>query len=66
MYPPLSGLTNLKWVNLECNNISDFSPLDGLPELTTMIDFLNPGASVKPGPSIEGPWLWVIAPIGHT
>ena len=60
---PLSGLTNLKWVNLERNNISDFSPLDGLPELTTMIDFLNPGASVKPGPSIEGPWLWVIAPI---
>ena len=60
---PLSGLTNLKWVNLERNNVSDFSPLDGLPELTTMIDFLNPGASVKPGPSIEGPWLWVIAPI---
>ena len=60
---PLSGLTNLKWVNLERNNISDFSPLDGLPELTTMIDFLNPGASVKLGPSIEGPWLWVIAPI---
>ena len=60
---PLSGLTNLKWVNLERNNVSDFSPLDGLPELTTIIDFLNPGASVKPGPSIEGPWLWVIAPI---
>ena len=59
----LSGLTNLKWVNLARNNISDFSPLDGLPELTTMIDFLNPGASVRPGPSIEGPWLWVIAPI---
>ena len=60
---PLSGLTNLKWVNLARNNVSDFSPLDGLPALTTMIDFLNPGASVKPGPSIEGPWLWVIAPI---
>ena len=60
---PLSGLTNLKWINLERNNISDFSPLDGLPALKTMIDFLNPGASVKPGPSIEGPWLWVIAPI---
>ena len=60
---PLSGLTNLKWVNLERNNVSDFSPLDGLPELTTMIDSLNPGASVKPGPSIEGPWLWVIAPL---
>ncbi|MCY4552617.1 MAG: leucine-rich repeat domain-containing protein, partial [Candidatus Poribacteria bacterium] len=59
----LSGLTNLKWVNLARNNISDFSPLDGLPELTTIIDLLNPGASVKAGPSIEGPWLWVIAPL---
>ncbi len=60
---PLSGLTNLKWVSLERNNVSDFSPLDGLPELTTIIDLLNPGASVKPGPNIEGPWLWVIAPM---
>ena len=59
----LSGLTHLKWVNLARNNISDFSPLDGLPALTTMIDLLNPGASVKAGPSIEGPWLWVIAPL---
>ena len=59
----LSGLTNLKWVNLARNNISDFSPLDGLPELTTIIDLLNPGAPVKAGLSIEGPWLWVIAPL---
>ena len=59
----LSGLTNLKWLNLELNNISDFSPLDRLPETATIIDLLNPGASVKPGPHIEGPWLWVIAPI---
>ena len=59
----LSGLTNLKWVNLARNNISDFSPLDGLPELTTIIDLLNPGSSLKAGPSIEGPWLWVIAPL---
>ena len=60
---PLSELTNLKWISLERNNISDFSPLDGLPELTTIIDSLNPGASVQAGPNIEGPWLWVIAPI---
>ncbi|RKU36051.1 hypothetical protein C6496_14260 [Candidatus Poribacteria bacterium] len=59
----LSGLTNLKWVNLARNTISDFSPLDGLPELTTIIDLLNPGALVKAGSSIEGPWLWVIAPL---
>ena len=59
----LSGLTNLKWISFERNNISDFSPLDGLPELTTIIDSLNPGASVQAGPNIEGPWLWVIAPI---
>ena len=60
---PLSGLTNLKWVNLARNNISDFSPLDRLPEITTIIDLLNPGSSLKAGPSIEGPWLWVIAPL---
>ena len=37
--------------------------MDELSELTTIIDLLNPGASVKPGPNIEGPWLWVIAPL---
>ena len=60
---PLSGLTNLKWLNLENNLISDFSPLEGLPETTSIFDLLNPGASVKAGPNIDGPWLWVIAPI---
>ena len=59
---PLSGLTNLKWVSLERNNVSDFSPLDGFPETATIIDLLNPGSSVKEGPQIEGPWLWVITP----
>ena len=59
----LSGLTNLTWLNLEHNLISEFSPLDGLPETTSIFDFLNPGSSVKPGPNIEGPWLWVITPI---
>ena len=61
---PLSGLTNLKWVNLEHNNISDFSPLDDLPETTEIFDLFNPGSSVKEGPKIEGPWLWVITPTG--
>ena len=61
---PLSGLTNLKWVNLEHNNISDFSPLDDLPETTKIFDLFNPGSSVKEGPKIEGPWLWVITPTG--
>ena len=59
----LSGLTNLTWLNLEHNLISEFSPLDGLPETTSIFDLLNPGSSVKPGPNIEGPWLWVITPI---
>ena len=59
---PLSGLTNLKWINLENNNISDFSPLDDLPETTKIFDLFNPGSSVKEGPKIEGPWLWVITP----
>ena len=59
---PLSGLTNLKWIDLENNNISDFSPLDDLPETTKIFDLFNPGSSVKEGPKIEGPWLWVITP----
>ena len=59
----LGGLTNLKWLNLEGNAISDFSPLDGLQQRTTIRLLHNPG-SPKHGPKIEGPWLWVIAPIG--
>ena len=58
---PLAALTNLKWLKIGDNNISDFSPLY---QLIGKIDFRaegNPG-SPKPGPIIEGPWLWVYAP----
>ena len=61
---PLKALTKLKWINLEYNEISDFSPLDGLPETTSVLQFFNPGSAIKPGPKIEGPWLWMIVPTG--
>ena len=59
---PLAGLTNLEWLNLEDNVISDFSPLEGLLGTTSIFNLLNPGSQTKPGPKIEGPWVWVIAP----
>ncbi len=61
---PLADLTHLKWVNLNNNEITDFSPLEGLRETTSIMRLFNPG-SPKGGPEIEGPWLWVIAPIGE-
>ena len=61
---PLVDLTHLKWVNLNNNEITDFSPLEGLRETTSIMRLFNPG-SPNGGPKIEGPWLWVIAPIGE-
>ena len=61
---PLTELTKLGWLNLEKNAISDFSPLDGLPETTSIFRLFNPDNTLKPGPKIEGPWLWVIVPTG--
>ena len=61
---PLTELTKLGWLNLEENAISDFSPLGGLPETTSIFRLFNPANTLKPGPKIEGPWLWVIIPTG--
>ena len=60
----LVDLTHLKWVNLNNNEITDFSPLEVLRETTSIMRLFNPG-SPNGGPKIEGPWLWVIAPIAE-
>ena len=59
---PLAGLTNLKWLVIQGNQISDISPLEGFREnITTFVWHDNP-AFPEAGPSIEGPWLWVVLP----
>ena len=59
---PLAGLTNLKWLVIHRNEISDISPLEGFREnITTFVWHDNP-AFPETGPSIEGPWLWVVLP----
>ena len=59
---PLAGLTNLKWVIIPENEISDISPLDGIREnIPTFVWYDNP-AFPETGPSIEGPWLWIVLP----
>ena len=58
----LAGLTNLKWLVIQGNQISDISPLEGFREnITTFVWHDNP-AFPEAGPSIEGPWLWVVLP----
>ena len=58
----LARLTNLKWLVIQENLISDISPLDGFREnITTFVWHDNP-AFPEAGPSIEGPWLWVVLP----
>ena len=59
---PLAGLTNLKWLVIQGNQISDISSLEGFREnITTFVWHDNP-AFPETGPSIEGPWLWVVLP----
>ena len=58
---PLAGLTNLTWLGVYRNEISDISSLDGLRENITFLWHANP-AFPKGGPTIEGPWLWVVLP----
>ena len=59
---PLAGLTNLKWLVIQGNQISDISFLEGFREnITTFVWHDNP-AFPETGPSIEGPWLWVVLP----
>ena len=59
---PLAGLTNLKWVIIPENEISDISSLDGIREnIPTFVWYDNP-AFPETGPSIKGPWLWIVLP----
>ena len=59
---PLAGLTNLKWLVLNHNEIPNLSPLDGIrANMNTLVWHDNPGFP-KVGPTIEGPWLWVVLP----
>ena len=59
---PLAGLTNLRWLVAHHNKISDISPLDGIRKnLTVFVWHDNPGFP-KVGPTIEGPWLWIVLP----
>ena len=58
----LAGLTNLTWLDVSVNEISDVSPLDGLrPNMKFLGVYDNPGFP-QGGPKIEGPWLWVFLP----
>ncbi len=60
---PLAGMINLKWLILIQNEIVDISPLDRLREnlLKIVVWHDNPGFP-EVGPTIEGPWLWVVLP----
>ena len=57
----LAGFKNLDRLDLRNNAVSDFSPLDGLPEKTFVRMEGNPGFP-SGGPKITGPWLWAIVP----
>ena len=58
---PLAGLINLETLNLRENTIDDFSTLQGLSENTYIVMLNNPGTPIE-GPTIEGPWLWMLVP----
>ena len=59
---PLAGLTSLRWLVAHHNKISDISPLDGIRKnLTVFVWHDNPGFP-RVGPTIEGPWLWIVLP----
>ena len=62
MSSPLAGLTDLVLLSLEGNDILDFSPLEELFGKVPILTGNNPGFPTE-GPIIEGPWLWMIAPI---
>ena len=57
---PLAGLTNLKWVILRENQISDLALANRIrANIPTFVWHDNPGFP-EVGPTIEGPWLWVV------
>ena len=57
---PLAGLTNLRWVILRENQISDLALANRIrANIPTFVWHDNPGFP-EVGPTIEGPWLWVV------
>ncbi len=59
---PLAGLTNLRWVILRENQITNLSLVNRLrANIPTFVWHDNPGFP-EVGPTIEGPWLWVVLP----
>ena len=60
---PLANLTHLTVLHLEHNAISDMAPLTSLGEQALIYLRGNPVFGT-PGPKIEGPWLWMMVPIG--
>ena len=59
---PLTALSELEYLSLENNDIWDFSPIEDLFGKIPILTGNNPGFPAV-GPIIEGPWLWMIAPI---
>ena len=55
------GLTNLTWLAIYNNEITDLSPLEGLRENIKLVWHGNPAFPTH-APKIEGPWLWVVLP----
>ena len=51
----------MKWLDVNHNEISDLSPLDGIRENIKLVWHSNPGFPTE-APKIEGPWLWVVLP----
>ena len=60
---PLANLTHLTVLHLEHNAISDMAPLTSLGEQALIYLRGNPVFGTL-GPKIEGPWLWMMVPIG--
>ena len=58
---PLAGLTNLTSLYLDNNQLSDRAALARLTAQTVVYFTGNPAFNT-PGPKIEGPWLWTLAP----
>ena len=59
----LAGLTNLTFLYLFNNQLSDRAALARLTAQTVVYFTGNPAFNT-PGPKIEGPWLWTLAPTG--
>ena len=58
---PLAGLVNLEELHIRDNLITDFSPIETLSHKIP-VDYSGNPLTLKGGPKIAGPWLWVVVP----